>query len=206
MSSLVHTFSAKRISVVTKLPVSTLLAALDKELKRDTFVLGDFENRAQAALAKMDQAKFEEVVHSRLGESDFMIFSIRPMDRWFGFYATVPIPSVPKMITYTIGNPLIARTMITHDWTAGMNVPFNLIVVGTEQESKFVYDLPSASIAIGAVAQDVSEEEEGKLRQAALALDAKIEALLYKVIKAAEQTQSSQVADTPPQETRKPRM
>jgi uncharacterized protein (DUF302 family) len=47
---------------------------------------------------------------------------------------------------YTIGNPLIAMTMLKHEVAAGLNVPVRIMIYeetgsGT---TRFVYDLPSS--------------------------------------------------------------
>jgi uncharacterized protein (DUF302 family) len=71
---------------------------------------------------------------------------------------------------YTIGNPLIARTMLEHDIAAGLNVPVRLMiyedaVTGT---TRLAYDLPSSLM---------SGLENEKVAAAAKKLDAKLIAL-----------------------------
>lgn len=91
--------------------------------------------------------------------------------------------------TYTIGNPLIARTMLQHDMIAGLYVPLRLVVQGQGQSrdnnnngqelelSRIVYDLPSSVIAadVGGV------QERIELQKAAEALDAKLETMVRRV-------------------------
>ena len=51
---------------------------------------------------------------------------------------------------YTIGNPLIAMTMLKHEAAAGLNVPVRIMIYeeaggGT---TRFVYDLPSSLMSV----------------------------------------------------------
>jgi uncharacterized protein (DUF302 family) len=45
---------------------------------------------------------------------------------------------------YTIGNPLIAITMLQHDIAAGLNVPVRVMIYRNESSgtTRFVYDEP----------------------------------------------------------------
>ncbi|TFK52915.1 hypothetical protein OE88DRAFT_1656601 [Heliocybe sulcata] len=80
----------------------------------------------------------------------------------------------PHVSVYTLGNPLIAQTMIQHDVIAGYYVPPKVFVVGTAdgRGTRVVYDLPSSLIAAG---------REGELRRAAEGLDKKLEKLVEKI-------------------------
>ena len=71
---------------------------------------------------------------------------------------------------YTIGNPLIARTMIKYDLGVGLNVPVRIAVYEERSSGKVrvAYHLPS-SLMSALHDKDVSE--------AAQALDAKLIAL-----------------------------
>ncbi|KAF8315724.1 hypothetical protein DL93DRAFT_2078988 [Clavulina sp. PMI_390] len=86
--------------------------------------------------------------------------------------------SLPRTITYSIGNPLIALTMLQYDYNAGLHVPFRLAVnEEADGTSSVTYVLPSSQIAIGEW-KDSDPERERKLREAAIALDAKVEAMV----------------------------
>jgi uncharacterized protein (DUF302 family) len=72
-----------------------------------------------------------------------------------------------KARMYTIGNPLIARTMLEHDIAAGLNVPVRLMIyeepaTGT---TRVIYDLPSSLM---------SGLKNEKVTAAAKKLDAKL--------------------------------
>jgi len=95
-----------------------------------------------ALLASTKSAQeFETSVHSREGTSGFMRFLTVDHGAWL---ARIGLNARARM--YTIGNPLIARTMLEHDIAAGLNVPVRLMiyedaVTGT---TRLAYDLPSS--------------------------------------------------------------
>jgi uncharacterized protein (DUF302 family) len=50
-----------------------------------------------------------------------------------------------KAQTYTLGNPLIAWTMLKYDLGAGLNVPIHLMIYEySAKQVRLVYDLPSS--------------------------------------------------------------
>jgi len=79
-----------------------------------------------------------------------------------------------KALRWILGNPLIAITMIRHDIQAGLFVPVELYLVAVDDGSGTIvsYVVPSSLIAIG---------DNRELREAAEALDHKLEALVLKV-------------------------
>jgi uncharacterized protein (DUF302 family) len=109
--------------------------------------------------------EFETSVHSREGTSGFMRFLTVDHGAWL---ARIGLNAKARM--YTIGNPLIARTMLEHDIAAGLNVPVRLMIYedpGT-QTTRLAYDLPS-SLMTGL--------QNEKVTAAAKKLDAKLIAL-----------------------------
>ena len=76
----------------------------------------------------------------------------------------------PKARMYTIGNPLIARTMLEHDIAAGLNVPVRLMIYedALSRTTRLTYDLPSSLM---------SGLQNEKVTAAAKKLDAKLIAL-----------------------------
>jgi uncharacterized protein (DUF302 family) len=119
-----------------------------------------------AVLAATKNAEeFETRVRSREGTSGFMRFLTVDHGPWL---ARVGLNAKARM--YTIGNPLIARTMLEHDIAAGLNVPVRLMiyedaVTGT---TRLAYDLPSSLM---------SGLQNEKVTAAAKKLDAKLIAL-----------------------------
>jgi uncharacterized protein (DUF302 family) len=75
-----------------------------------------------------------------------------------------------KARMYTIGNPLIARTMLEHDTAAGLNVPVRLMIYedAVSRTTRLAYDLLSSLM---------SGLQNKKVASAAKELDAKLIAL-----------------------------
>jgi uncharacterized protein (DUF302 family) len=75
-----------------------------------------------------------------------------------------------KARMYTIGNPLIAQTMLEHDIAAGLNVPVRLMIYedAVSGTTRLAYDLPSSLM---------SGLQNEKVAGAAKKLDAKLIAL-----------------------------
>src|SRR6266446_10312535 len=119
-----------------------------------------------ALLASTGSAEeFERQVKSREGTSGFMRFLTVDHGAWL---ARVGLNAKARM--YTIGNPLIAQTMLKHDIAAGLNVPVRLMIYedAANRTTRLVYDLPS-SLMIGLQNEMVAA--------AAKKLDAKLIAL-----------------------------
>ena len=112
-----------------------------------------------------DPSDFEERMHRHEGTSGFMRFHTIDHGAWLQ-----DLGSSAKARMYTIGNPLIARTMIKHDLGVGLNVPVRIAVYEERSSGKVcvAYYLPS-SLMSALHDKDVSE--------AAQALDAKLVAL-----------------------------
>jgi uncharacterized protein (DUF302 family) len=121
-----------------------------------------FEAVVEAAETSSD---FEARVRSREGTSGFMRFLTVDHGAWLAHIGTDG-----KARMYTIGNPLIARTMLTHDIAAGLNVPVRLMIYEHTQSGtvRLAYDLPS-SLMSGLHNEEVTA--------AAKKLDAKLSAL-----------------------------
>ena len=119
-----------------------------------------------ALLASSKSAEqFETSVHSREGTSGFMRFLTIDHGAWL---ARIGLKAKARM--YTIGNPLIARTMLEHNIAAGLNVPVRLMIYedAASRTTRLVYDLPSSLM---------SGLQNEKVTAAAKKLDAKLIAL-----------------------------
>jgi uncharacterized protein (DUF302 family) len=98
------------------------------------------------------------------------------MGTWFTLYN--PNPTTPQMTAYIIGNPIIAQTMMVHDYLASLHVPIRILIMEDTPASKgcsVTWDLPSSLIAISALS-DLNQE--AKLKSAAQALDEKAETFI----------------------------
>lgn len=89
---------------------------------------------------------------------------------------------VPEMHVYTIGNPILAQSILKHRPISGLYVPLRLMVMGRYTDSNLgtilVYDLPSSMIAT---------DDRGELRAAAEVLDRKLDELVREVSSASRQ-------------------
>jgi uncharacterized protein (DUF302 family) len=115
-----------------------------------------------ALLASTKSAKeFETRVKSREGTSGFMRFLTVDHGAWL---ARIGLNAKARM--YTIGNPLIAQTMLKHDIAAGLNVPVRLMIYedAASRTTRLAYDLPSSLM---------SGLQNEKVTAAAKELDAK---------------------------------
>ena len=115
-----------------------------------------------------DSSDFEARMRSHEGTSGFMRFHTIDHGAWL-----TALGSNGRARMYTIGNPLIARTMIKHDLAVGLNVPVRIAVYQEPSSGKVhvSYNLPSSLMS--------ALEDEG-VNEAALALDAKLIALAEK--------------------------
>jgi uncharacterized protein (DUF302 family) len=136
------------------------------------FAVGSVEDTGFPALlaATKNAEEFETSVHSREGTSGFMRFLTVDHGAWL---ARIGLNARARM--YTIGNPLIARTMLEHDIAAGLNVPVRLMIYedAVSRTTRLAYDLPSSLM---------SGLQNEKVAAAAKKLDAKLIALAIHAI------------------------
>ena len=109
--------------------------------------------------------EFEREIKSREGTSGFMRFLTVDHSAWL---SRIGLNARARM--YTIGNPLIARTMLEHDIAAGLNVPVRLMIYedAVSRTTRLAYDLPSSLM---------SGLQNEKVAAAGKKLDAKLIAL-----------------------------
>ena len=129
--------------------------------------VGSVEDTGFPALlaATKSAEEFETRVRSREGTSGFVRFFTADHGAWL---ARIGLNARARM--YTIGNPLIARTMLEHDIAAGLNVPVRLMIYedAASRTTRLAYDLPSSLM---------SGLQNEKVAAAAKKLDAKLIAL-----------------------------
>jgi uncharacterized protein (DUF302 family) len=115
-------------------------------------------------------AEFEARVRERIGDSGFTRFLTIDHGSWLTLMG-----QPTKMRMYTIGNPLIAITMLRHNIAAGLNVPVRLAIYRDEVTgaTRLVYDQPSTLM---------SGLHDANLAAAAQRLDAKLVALAERVM------------------------
>ena len=111
--------------------------------------------------AARDQADFEARVRARLGPSGFTRFLTIDHGKWV---SKQDRPT--KFVMYTIGNPLIAITMIEHDVEAGLDVPVRLAIYEhADGNTRFVYNTPSSLMGgmDNALLHEAARKLDGKL-------------------------------------------
>jgi uncharacterized protein (DUF302 family) len=126
------------------------------------------ESWRQIAGSAKTPEDFEALVRSREGSSGFMRF-LTVDHGWMSRFGS---PMRSRM--YTIGNPLIARTMLRHSVAAGLNVPIRLLIHEDAESgtTRIAYDLPSSLMSV---------LNHPEVTAAALKLDAKLIALAVQV-------------------------
>jgi uncharacterized protein (DUF302 family) len=156
-------FQVEHIEYVSEHPFDDVVAALEKATGDVTD--GKFETEVASAKDKED---FEKRARSFEADSGFMRFlSLNHGE----FLTLMGFPA--KVRQYTIGNPLIAATMLLHDIGAALNVPVRLVIYeGTDGRTRLGYDRPSSLM------ERLGNPE---LSTAARKLDAKLAALAESV-------------------------
>ena len=112
--------------------------------------------------------EFARIFKAREGSSGFMRFLTVDHGAWLANYGRGV-----KGVMVVLGNPLIAITMLNHDFGAGLNVPVRIYIYeGEDGLTRVAYDLPS-NLMSGLGNADVTD--------AARKLDAKLVALAEQV-------------------------
>jgi uncharacterized protein (DUF302 family) len=141
--------------------------SFDEVVRAFEAAVGSVENIGLEALSASTKSaeEFESQIKLRESTSGFMRFFTADHGAWM---ARVGLNARARM--YTIGNPLIARTMLEHDIAAGLNVPVRLMIYEepASQTTRLAYDLPSSLM---------SGLKNEKIAAAAKKLDAKLIAL-----------------------------
>jgi uncharacterized protein (DUF302 family) len=124
------------------------------------------KNNDQLSIDTETRAEFEKRVEKHLGSSGFMLFAEIDHGRWIQKFGIKR-----RLLRWIIGNPLIAITMIQHDYTAGLFVPIDLLLAENDDGvgCNITYAVPSSLIMF---------EKNPQLRSAAEILDAKFESLV----------------------------
>ena len=157
---MIDSFSVQHCEHVSGRSFEDVVAAFEAEL--GSVEGGDIIRREVAAATS--QADFETRIRAYAGRSGFMRFLTNDHGAWM---SRVGVQA--KIRAYTIGNPLVAQTMIRHDPGVGLNVPIRVLIFQTPSgEVRLAYDLPSSLM---------SRLHNDDVSAAALKLDAKLRAL-----------------------------
>jgi uncharacterized protein (DUF302 family) len=143
--------------------------SFDEVLSRLRSLMGSASVPQVVALAQesISEAEYIREVEERfVGKSGFMLFHEIDHGGWLTKFGIKR-----RTVRWILGNPLIAITMIRHDITAGLFAPVEILVTeaGKANGAMVVYVRPSSLMVI---------EDNPPLREAAVALDEKLDALI----------------------------
>ncbi|KAG5646587.1 hypothetical protein DXG03_002891 [Asterophora parasitica] len=166
MKKTITPFTAQLVTYETTLPFKDVIARLDAEVNK-TGSLG-FMSRLRTAASKAD---IVGLVNGITDDRDFLYFLEINHHGWLSTYQGT---HNPPAVIYTIGNPLIAETILRHDIRTGLNIPPRLMVIESADGSgtRVLYHLPS-SLVVG--------ESGEELRKAIQPLDDKLEKLVTRI-------------------------
>lgn len=164
MAATTENYSFDGLRTVVETPIS-----FDEVLTRLRAQMGEVSAAEVVGLAKgsISEADYVRLATERyVGESGFILFAEIDHGGWlpvFGIHR--------RIVRWILGNPLIAVTMIRHDITAGLFAPVELLAIENEngRGTSIVYVRPSSLMVIS---------DNPPLRQAAVALDEKFDALV----------------------------
>jgi uncharacterized protein (DUF302 family) len=158
-------FAGQRVILRSELSFDQAMSKLRARVGETTV-----ENIVQLSSMPGSLEAFEEKVQQYVGDSGFMLFAEMDHGRWIKKFNIKR-----RLVRWIFGNPLIAITMIRHDYSAGLFVPVELLLAEADDGAgcAITYVVPSSLIAIG---------DNPELLAAAQALDAKVEALVASAI------------------------
>jgi uncharacterized protein (DUF302 family) len=156
---MIQQITVEHVTFVSERPFDAVISAFEEQV-------GSLEEMGWPAIpaASRDQADFERRVREVLGPSGFTRFLTIDHGEW------VTKQGRPtRFIMYTLGNPMIAITMIEHDIEAGLDVPVRLAIYeDRDGKTRLVFNKPSSLM---------SGLRNAAVHGAALKLDAKMMAL-----------------------------
>jgi uncharacterized protein (DUF302 family) len=155
------------VELVSDLPFEAVVEAFEK-------ATGSVEGPGyrEAVAGAKTTAEFEEVIRAQESTSGFMRFLTLDHGAWMKKFEGCRA----KAKMYTIGNPLIARTMLRHEMAAGLNVPVRVLIFQDAGENtRLGYHVPSSLMAV---------YDNAAVMAACADLDAKLEHLAKTVIRA----------------------
>ncbi|KAH8102074.1 TT1751-like protein [Cristinia sonorae] len=167
-------YSAQRVVITSPKPIKDVLDALDKEVNKEGAGVNIMRLLATAQSKEEIEKGMKELTE---GKRDFVLFAAGSHSRWLSAYFN-GARKFPEAHVYTIGNPIIAQTMLQQDLTAGLHVPPKLLVIEAEggKGTSVVYDLPSSVVLVG------SGLLNAELKKSAAVLDEKFEKMVRKVL------------------------
>jgi uncharacterized protein (DUF302 family) len=156
---MIQQITVEHVTFISERPLDAVLRAFHEQV-------GSLEETGWAAIpaASADHRDFERRVRDVLGPSGFTRFLTIDHGEWLTLQGR---PT--RFIQFTLGNPLIAITMMKHHIEAGLDVPVRLCIYEhPDGKTRLVFNTPS-SLMSGLANEEVNA--------AALKLDAKMMAL-----------------------------
>ncbi|TFY82711.1 hypothetical protein EWM64_g1310 [Hericium alpestre] len=161
--------TVRRVTYQTTLPVATIVERIDKATNRSKA-----EGHSLPTLAEMKTREDVEALMDQAVGDTFAFFVEQNHGNWL---QAIFGPQSPEVHAYSIGNVLIAQTLLKHDPVAGLYVPPKLLVTGPRSAdgpgAKVIYDVPSTLILM---------DENVELQKAAEALDEKLDEFIRRMI------------------------
>jgi uncharacterized protein (DUF302 family) len=157
-------FAGEYVEYLSDLPFEKVIEAF--ETATGSVEAGGFRKIAARAQGLTD---FERLIREEEKTSGFMRFLTVDHGAWMKDFEG----GTTQAKMYTIGNPLIARTMLRHEMAAGLNVPVRVhIFEDREKKVHFGYHLPSSLMAVygNAEVMKACEMLDAKLERLALAV------------------------------------
>lgn len=131
---MIQTITVEHVTFITDRAFEAVVEDFERQV-------GSLEKIGWAAIpaASADVDDFERRVKAQLGPSGFTRFLTIDHGEWLALHGR---PA--KFLLYTIGNPLIAITMLSHDIEAGLDVPVRLAIYEDEDgKTRLVFHKPS---------------------------------------------------------------
>ncbi|KIY51608.1 hypothetical protein FISHEDRAFT_70583 [Fistulina hepatica ATCC 64428] len=159
--------TTRLVTVDTELAFSEVISLLENNVNKNS-TTNIWDIVATATTSTELEGRINEIIEDR----DFLYFSQAPYNSWLSLQLG---RSVPKTVVYTLGNPLIAATILKFELKAALVVPFRLLVSEKEDGSgtTVAYYLPSSLVVLN--------EEENELHRNVEQLDAKIANLVLSI-------------------------
>ncbi|KAF9263467.1 hypothetical protein L218DRAFT_959024 [Marasmius fiardii PR-910] len=160
-------FTAQLVRFETSLGPQEVVSRLEEQTNRT----GSKDLFPTIAVARTPEELQEGIKKISRG-SDFVYFLSMKHDGWLRLYDD----KTPFVAVYTIGNPVIAQTILKHDLRASYNIPPRLLILEKEDRAGtyVLYHLPSSVMAL--------DGDKPELLDAAHGLDEKLERLIIEVM------------------------
>ncbi|EIW53261.1 TT1751-like protein [Trametes versicolor FP-101664 SS1] len=163
-------YSGRRITYETPLKFAEVATRFETALNKSAGGPAVFRVLGTA----QTKEELETGINALTAGGDFLYFGELAHHRWMKTYTGVP--TTPQTAVYTFGNPLIAQTMLSHDYAAGLHIPLRLMLLENVDEggTKVIYDDPAPLVFLPG--------GNDELRKAAQVLSAKVERFVQAVI------------------------